>query len=197
MSRVSSLNVVRLLGDERRCPGRGPAALPSSSVSFLLEHLFELVDHRRGTRRRSLRCLRFSASLSAFSNALRSSSDRLMRRRELLRVDDDAFDARGHFERVVLHVFAGPAEDRVQQLLFRRQFALALGRDLADQDVARLDERADLDDAVLVEVAERLRADVRDVAGELLAAELRLADFDVELLDVDRGVGVVLHQLVR
>ena len=35
---------------------------------------------------------------------------------------------------------------------------------------------------------------VRDVAGELLLAELRLADLDVELLDVDRGVRVVLHQ---
>ena len=36
--------------------------------------------------------------------------------------------------------------------------------------------------------------DVRDVAGELLLAELRLADLDLELLDVDRGVGVVLDQ---
>ena len=36
--------------------------------------------------------------------------------------------------------------------------------------------------------------DVRDVAGELLLAELGLADLDLELLDVDRGVDVVLHQ---
>jgi hypothetical protein len=41
------------------------------------------------------------------------------------------------------------------------------------------------DDAVLVEVAQRLLADVGDVARELLAAQLGLADLDVELVDVD------------
>ena len=61
--------------------------------------------------------------------------------------------AGGHLQRVVLHVLAGPAEDGVQQLLLGRQLGLALGRDLADQDVARADPRADADDAVLVEVA--------------------------------------------
>ena len=116
--------------------------------------------------------------------------------REFLRVDHDAFHARGDFERIVLHVFAGPAEDGVQQFFFRRQLGLALGRDLADQDVARPDVGADADDAVFVEVAQGLFADVGNVAGELLAAQLRLADFDVELLDVDRGVDVVLHQLL-
>ena len=40
-----------------------------------------------------------------------------------------------------------------------------------------------------------LFADIGDIAGEFLAAQLGFADFDVELLDVDRGVGVVLHQL--
>ena len=44
---------------------------------------------------------------------------------------------------------------------------------------------------------QRLGRDVGDVAGELLLAQLRLADLDLELLDVDRGVGVVLHQLSR
>ena len=45
------------------------------------------------------------------------------------------------------------AEDGVQQLLLGRELGLALGRDLADQDVARLDRGADADDAALVEVA--------------------------------------------
>ena len=113
---------------------------------------------------------------------------------ELLRADDDALDAGGDFERIVLHVFAGAAENRVQQLLFRRQLGLRLRRDLADQHVAGPHVGADADDAGFVEVAELPLADVGDVAGELLAAELRLADFDVELLDVDRGVGVARHQ---
>ena len=114
---------------------------------------------------------------------------------ELLRADDDAFHAGGHFQRVVLHVLAGAAEDGVQQLLLGRQFGLRLGRDLAHQHVARPDVGAHAHDAALVEVAELLLADVGDVAGELLAAQLGLADFDVELLDVDRGVGVALDQL--
>ena len=113
---------------------------------------------------------------------------------EPLRVDDDAFDAGGNLEAVVLHVLAGPAEDGVQQLLFRRQLALGLGRDLADEDVAGHDEGADADDAVVVEVGQGLGRDVGNVARELFLAQLRLADFDLEFLDVNRGIGVVLHQ---
>ena len=115
---------------------------------------------------------------------------------ELLRADDDAFDAGGDFQRVVLHVFAGPAENGVQQFFFGRQFGLRLRRDLAHQDVAGPDVGAHPHDAALVEVAELPLADVGDVAGELLAAQLRLADFDVELLDVDRGVGVGSTELL-
>jgi hypothetical protein len=91
-------------------------------------------------------------------------------------VDHDATCARGHRERRVLHVDAGLAEDRVQELFLGGELALGLRRDLADEDVAGLDERADADDAALVEVRERFFADVRDVARELFLAELGLAD---------------------
>ena len=114
---------------------------------------------------------------------------------EALGVDDDSLDARRDLERIVLDVLAGAAEDRVEQLFLGRQLALALGRDLADQDLARLDVRADLDDAVIVQVAQRFFRDVGDVAGELFAAQLGLADLDLELFDMDRGVDVVAHQL--
>ena len=102
----------------------------------------------------------------------------------------------GHLQRVVLDVLAGAAEDGVQQLFLGRELGLRLGRDLAHQDVARVDVGAHADDAVLIEVPQLPLADVGDVAGELLAAELRLADFEVELFDVDRGVGVGLDQLL-
>ena len=69
----------------------------------------------------------------------------------------------------------------------------ALGGDLADQDVARPHLGADVDDARLVEVAQRFLADVRDVAGDLLRPELGVAGRDLEFLDVDRGEDVVLH----
>src|SRR5688500_10324301 len=115
---------------------------------------------------------------------------------EAASADDDAFLTGGHFQRVVLHVFAGPAEDRVEQLLFGRKLGFALRRDLADEDVAGADARPDADDAVLVEVRQRTLAHVGDVPRELFAAELRLANFDVVLLDVNRGERVVLHEPV-
>ena len=56
---------------------------------------------------------------------------------------------------------------------------------------------ADADDAALVEVAERLLGAVRDVAGDLLVAELRRPRVDLVLLDVDRGELVVLDETLR
>ena len=85
-------------------------------------------------------------------------------------------------------------EDGAQQALLRRQLGLALGRDLADEQVAVADLGADADDAALVEVGQDLLGDVRDVPGDLLGAELRVAGVDLVLLDVDRGEDVVLHQ---
>src|SRR4029453_16598645 len=107
---------------------------------------------------------------------------------EDLDADDDALDARRADETGVADVAGLLAEDRAQQLLFRGQLRLALGRDLADQDVARLDVRADADDAALVEVLEEALGDVRDVPRDFLRAELGVARLDLELLDVDRGV---------
>ena len=73
----------------------------------------------------------------------------------------------------------------------RGQLGLALRRDLADQDVAGLDLGALVDDPVLVEVAQALLAHVRDVARDLLRAELGVAGLDLVLLDVDAGEQVV------
>ena len=68
-----------------------------------------------------------------------------------------------------------------------------LGGDLAGQDVARLHFGADIDDARLVEVAERFLADVGDVARDVFRPELGVAGHDFEFLDMDRGEDVVLH----
>src|SRR5213076_2590333 len=87
-------------------------------------------------------------------------------------------------------------EDRSEEPLLGRQFGLALRRDLADEDVAGADLRPDVDDALLVEVLEGLLADVRDVAGDLLGSQLRVAGLDLVLLDVDAGEEVVLDEAV-
>src|SRR5262249_6593570 len=108
-------------------------------------------------------------------------------------VDDDAAHARRDAERAVADVARLLAEDRAEELLLRRELRLALRRDLADEDVARLHFGADADDAALVEVLEGLLADVRDVARHFLFAELRVAGDALELLDVDRGEDVVFR----
>ena len=108
-------------------------------------------------------------------------------------LDDRAGDARRQAQRRVAHVGGLLAEDGAQQLLFRRHRALALRRDLADQDVARIHLGADVDDAGLVEVLQRLFRDVRNVARDLLRPELGVARHHLEFLDVDRGEDVVGH----
>src|SRR6266478_214665 len=68
----------------------------------------------------------------------------------------------------------------------------AIERSVAD--VAGLHDCADADHAALVEVAKEGLADVGNVASDFLGAELGVARFDFVLLDVNRGVVVVLHQ---
>jgi hypothetical protein len=113
---------------------------------------------------------------------------------EHLDVDDLAGLAVRDLEGGVAHLAGLLTEDGAEQALLGGELGLALGRDLADQHVARRDLGADADDAALVEVGEDLVAQVRDVPGDLLGAELGVAGVDLVLLDVDRGEHVVLHQ---
>src|SRR4051812_18640109 len=115
---------------------------------------------------------------------------------ELADLHDLAALAVGEAERGVLHLACLLAEDRAEQALLRRQLGLALGRHLADQDVAGADLGADVDDPLLVEVLEGLLADVRDVARDLLGAQLGVPRLDLVLLDVDAGEQVVAHEAV-
>ena len=112
-------------------------------------------------------------------------------------LDDRAGDARRQAERGVADVGRLLAEDRAQQLLFRRHRRFALRRHLADQDVARLHLGADIDDAGLVEVLQGLLADIRDVARDLFLAELGVAGHHLEFLDVDRGEDVFARRSAR
>src|SRR6478736_3946924 len=109
-------------------------------------------------------------------------------------VDDLAGLAVRHLQRGVAHLTGLLTEDRAQEALLRGELGLALGRDLADEDVAGADLGTDADDAALVEVLEDVLGEVRDVAGDLLGAQLRVAGVDLVLLDVDRREHVVLHE---
>ena len=117
--------------------------------------------------------------------------------REHPHLDHRAGDAGRHLERGVAHVRGLLAEDRPQQLLLGRHRRLALGRDLADQDVAGVHLGADVDDARLVEIAQALLADIGNVAGDRFRPQLGVPGHDLELLDVHRGEHVVAHDALR
>ena len=92
--------------------------------------------------------------------------------------------------------FAGLfAENGAQQPLLSGQLGLPLRGDLTHQDIAGTDLGADVDDAALVEILERVLADVRDIAGDLLRPELGIPGLDLIFLDVDGGEDVVPHDL--
>jgi hypothetical protein len=116
---------------------------------------------------------------------------------EDLDADDLAALAVGQAEGGVFDVAGLLAKDGAEQLLFGAELLLALGGNLADQDVAGGDFGADAHDAVLVEVLERLFGDVGDVAGDLLRSELGVADVNGVGFDVDRGVAVVVDEALR
>src|SRR5699024_12881133 len=101
-----------------------------------------------------------------------------------LDVHDDAVLAVGHTEGGVADFAGHHAGDGAQQALLSGQLGLALGRDLAHQDVAALDLGADADDAALVQVFQRVLRHVGDVPGDLLGSQLGVAALDLVLLDV-------------
>ena len=113
-----------------------------------------------------------------------------------LHVDDLARLTVRHAQRGIAHLARLLAEDRAQQALLCRQLRLALGRDLADEDIAGAHVRADGDNAVLVEILERFLRHIRDVARDLLGTELRVARIALILLDVDRGVEIALDEIL-
>ena len=111
--------------------------------------------------------------------------------REHLNVDHGTAHARRHTQRCVLHVRRLLAEDRAQQLFFRRQLRLALRRDLADQHVTGVHFGTDVNDAGIVEPAQLILRKIGDVAGDLFRSQLRVARDDVQLFDMNRGIAVI------
>src|ERR1035437_5882083 len=110
-----------------------------------------------------------------------------------LHVHHNAVGAGRNLQRGVFHIGGFLAEDGPQQPLFRSELCFALGRDLADQDVARLHLGTNADDAVGSKVPERLITQVRNVARDFFRPKLGIAGPDLELIDVDRGKDIVLN----
>src|SRR5690606_6909663 len=69
----------------------------------------------------------------------------------------------------------------------------ALGRDLADQDVARADLGTNIDDTGLIQLAQRRFTDVGDIGGDLLRPQLGFAGHAGQFRVVDGGETVYLY----
>src|SRR5467141_3238043 len=87
---------------------------------------------------------------------------------EDLDVHDGALDARGAVETSVANIAGFFAEDGAEQFFFRCERGFALRRNLANQNVTRLHDRADADDSAFVEVAKERLADVGNIASDFL-----------------------------
>ena len=108
--------------------------------------------------------------------------------------DNDALERRVGLQRSVLHVTGLVAEDGAQQLLLRRGIALALRRDLTDEDVTGNHMSTHADDTTLVEVLGSVLAHVGDIVGEFLHTALGLAHLEGVLIDVNAGEDVLTHE---
>ena len=84
---------------------------------------------------------------------------------EHLHIDDDAFLAVRHLQRGIANLAGLLAEDGAQQALLSGQLGLALRGNLADEDIARMHFRAHADDALGIQIAQRVVADVRAGRG--------------------------------
>ncbi|MPM58936.1 hypothetical protein SDC9_105771 [bioreactor metagenome] len=110
-----------------------------------------------------------------------------------LHVHDDAALAVGYLQRSVAHLAGLLTKDGPQQPLLGGEIGLALGRDLAHEDVAGAHLGAHADHAALIQILERVVAHVGDIPGDLLGAELGVPGLGFVFLNVDGGEHVVLH----
>ena len=107
-------------------------------------------------------------------------------------LDNGSGHTRRQTHRSIAHVRCLFAEDGAQEFFLGRHRALALGRDLADQDIPRVHFGAYIDDARFVQMPQAFLADVGDVPRDLFRPQFGVAGHHLEFLDMDRGEGVFL-----
>src|SRR4029078_3656196 len=113
---------------------------------------------------------------------------------EDLHINDNAFDPRRTDQGSITNIAGLFAEDRAEQLFFRGKLSFALGCDLSDQHIARLDVGTDPDDSGFVKILQEGLTDVWNVPRDFLRSELGVSRFDFKFLDMNRGVVIVLDQ---
>ena len=128
-----------------------------------------------------------------FGNARRELV--LVLSREHFYVHDDTALSVRNFERRISDLSRLFAEDRSEKSFFGSELGLALRGNSSYEDVAAVYFCADHDDTVVVEILERVVAEVGDVACDLLFAESGVAAFDLVLFYMDRSKYVVFDKV--
>ena len=117
--------------------------------------------------------------------------------REYPHLDHRAGHAGGQLQRGIAHIRGFFAKDRTQQFFLRRYRAFPLRGDLAAENIARVYFRPYINDTRLVEIAQGFLADVGNIPGDLLRAQLGIAGHDLEFLDMDRGEDIITDDAFR
>ena len=76
-------------------------------------------------------------------------------------------------------------EDCAEQSLLGSQFGLTLRRNLTDQNISGTNLRTDADDSSVIQILQRIIADTRYIAGNLLGSELGITGFCLIFLNMD------------
>ena len=111
-----------------------------------------------------------------------------------LGVNDHAFNTRRYAQRRIFNIAGLFTENCPQQFLLRREHGLALRRYLAHQHVTGSNFSTDTNNTGIIQVAQGLIADIRNVTGDLFLAQLGIPGHSLENLDMDRGKGIFLEQ---
>ncbi len=69
-------------------------------------------------------------------------------------------------------------------------------RNLADQDITRLDAGPDPDNPGLIKVTQSILTKVRDIIGDFFFPQLGVTSDTLKLLNVNRGVAILLNQFL-
>ena len=110
-----------------------------------------------------------------------------------LHIHHDAVSSGRNTQGRIFHVRGFFTEDRAEQALFRSQFRLALGRDLAHQDITGLDFRAHTDDTIHAQILQSFLTQVRDITSDFLRSQFRITGTDLKLINVDGSKDIFLH----
>ena len=99
-------------------------------------------------------------------------------------------------QRVVANLARLLAENRAQQSFLGGEVGFALRRNLADEDIARVNLRADTDNSALVKFLQSVWGEVGDIVGDFLGAELCFTALEFVFFYMNRGVYIVVDKLL-